>query len=119
MKNLVLPILILTISGCASNSVSRAPGDALIIGEDSSSLKVMIRTIDGGEILWVGNYTLGTKASISPGEHNVNAMCEFKYSWGTKLLPGNITINAQPNTDYKITGRLSNDEKSCELSVSI
>ena len=119
MKNLVLLITIFAISGCASNTVSRSPGDALLIGENSSSLKVMIRTIDDGEILWVGNYSLGTNAVIAPGEHEVNAMCEFKYSWGTKLVPGNININVQQNTDYELTGRLANDKKSCDLSVSI
>ncbi|EIW90569.1 hypothetical protein AGRI_01830 [Alishewanella agri BL06] len=119
MKNIALIISILAAASCASNSVSRKPGDALLIGENSSTLKVMIRTIDDGEILWVGNYTLGTRAVVAPGEHKVNVMCEFKFSWGIKMVPGNIQINAQSSTDYKITGRLSSDEKSCNLSASI
>jgi len=119
VKTIALIISMLSIASCASNSISRKPGDALLIGENSSSLKVMIRTIDEGDILWVGSYTLGTSAIIEPGNHKVNVMCEFKFSWGTKLVPGNIQINTQSNTDYKITGRLSSDEKSCDLSVRI
>jgi len=119
MKKLFFLTLIFAISSYTSSSASESTGDALLIGEDSPSLKVMIRTIDDGEILWVGNYTLDTKAVVAPGEHIVDAMCEFRYSWGTKMAPGKININAQSNTDYKITGLLSDDERSCKLSVSI
>lgn len=119
MKYTAIVTILLIISGWASDAYSRGKGEAQLIGENSSNLKVMIRTIDNGDILWVGNYKLGTKASVKLGVHNINAMCEFKYSWGTKLVPGDITINIESDAKYKITGQLSKDEKRCELSVGI
>lgn len=118
MKITPLKIACLSLLVWAS-TVLAAKDEAKLIGESNKNLKVMIRNIDDGEILWVGNYQLGTKASIKPGEHKINAMCEFQYSWGTKIVPGEITINAEAGASYKILGSLSHDETTCELSVGI
>lgn len=120
MKSKLLAAILLVISGCASNPViSRAPGEALFVGEENPPLKIMIRTIDDGPVLWIGEYKLGTNAFVKPGQHKINVICEIKYSWGAKLIPGNITLDVQPGTDYKISGQLGNDEKKCNLSVSV
>ncbi len=105
------------ITSCKSTSLEPELDEGLLIGEDSSDVKVMIRTIDQGQILWVGSYKLGTTAPISIGEHNVSIICEFTYPWGTKLVPGNLNIDVAPDTTYKIKGELSIDDKRCLVSI--
>ncbi len=64
------------------------PPVARIEGEDTPAIRVMIRTIDDGEILWAGPYRLGTTAAVSPGDHTIGVMCEFRAAWGSQITPG-------------------------------
>jgi hypothetical protein len=118
MKITPLKITCLSLLVWVSSALA-AKDEAKLVGASNKNLKIMIRNIDDGEILWIGNYQLGTKASIKPGERKISAMCEFKYSWGTKIVPGEITINAEAGASYKISGSLSDDEATCQLSVGI
>lgn len=116
MTNRFLPILLTVMCFGTANSDS---GKAKLHGEDSSSIKVMIRTIDDGEILWVGNYKLDTKAEVVPGSHKINVMCEFRFSWGTKLLPGDITLEFEAGKIYDLVGTASADETRCEVQANV
>lgn len=90
-----------------------------IEGVDSPTVKVMIRTVDDGDILWVGGYSLGTKASVSPGSHKLSVMCEFRQSWGSRLSPGQITIEAEAGKTYRLTGAEGPDSGDCVVTVSV
>ena len=114
MQSKVLTIIILSlIFGCQSTPQNAESGKGLLIGEDSSAVKVMIRQIDKGDILWEGNYKLGTTASIEVGNHTVSIMCEFSYSWGKKLSPGTLNIDIKPDTVYNVSGKLSPSGDNC------
>lgn len=112
----LLTLAICVLSACASSPIIES-GKALVIGADTSSLRVMIRTIDDGEILWVGNYTLGTRALVQPGQRKINVMCEFRHSWGAELKPGNVTIDAVAGSTYDLSGSPSSDGKQCNVQV--
>jgi hypothetical protein len=114
MQSKVLTIIILSLMfGCQSTPQNAESGKGLLIGEDSSAVKVMIRQIDKGDILWEGNYKLGTTASIEVGNHTVSIMCEFSYSWGKKLSPGTLNIDIKPDTVYNVSGKLSPSGDNC------
>ncbi|WP_025565249.1 hypothetical protein [Psychromonas sp. SP041] len=70
-------ILLSLMSSCQFTPQKVESEKGLLIGEDSSNVKVLIRQIDKGEILWTKNYQLGTTASIEIGTHTVSIICEF------------------------------------------
>jgi len=104
--------------GCASASSSKIAGQGFLSGADNSKLRLLIRTINEGEILWVGNYKLGTQSPIEVGSKKVSVMCEFFYSWGTKMMPGEITIDIKADVTYKLNGTPSADDKTCVISAN-
>lgn len=108
----------LSVSGCASGPTLE-PGKALLQGAETRSLRVMIRTIDDGDILWVGTYQLGTSAFALPGKRKVNVMCEFRGSFMTSLNPGDITIDVEAGRVYDLTGTQSSDGKRCNVEVKV
>lgn len=87
-------------------------------GTNTDSMRVLIRKIDNGDILWVGTYQLGTEAAIEPGTHQVSLMCEFVYSWGKQLMPGTLTIQVEPGKRYAVTGVAAQDAKSCIVTAT-
>lgn len=118
MKNTIRLILVILIF-FGTAYAGKEPKKAKLLGEDSSSLKMMIRTVDDGEILWVGSYKLGTKTEVVPGFHKINVMCEFSFSWGTKLLPGDITHDFESGKTYDLSGTASTDGERCEVQVNV
>lgn len=111
-------VALLLLGACSSlpASIAKQSGKALVKGVDTAPLKVMIRTVDDGDILWLGNYKLGTEAWVDPGIHKVNVMCEFHHSWGNKLLPGNIEIETKEGVVYELMGTAK--EKTCAVVVT-
>ncbi len=113
-------ILLFCISGCVStnNSINKVAGQGHLIGKNSDSLRVLIRKIDNGDILWAGTYKLATNAPITKGTHKVFAMCEFNYSWGQQLIPGEFQLNVKPDTVYHLNGSKSKDGERCNITVN-
>jgi hypothetical protein len=116
LRSLTVPVALACFSIALADT---EPDKAKLRGEDSKSLKVMIRTVDDGEILWAGNYTLGTKAEVAPGLHKINVMCEFRFSWGTKIMPGDIALDFEAGKTYDLVGTASADDKRCEVKANI
>jgi hypothetical protein len=116
-KFLILFVLALFL-GCKSTPQQASPNEGLLTGEDSSNVKVMIRKIDEGEILWSSGYKLGTTAPIETGQHSVSIMCEFTFPWGTKLLPGTLDIDVKAGTTYQVSGKPSSDGEKCLVSAN-
>jgi len=98
---------------CAADS-----SQVSIVGADTSTMKVLVRKIDEGEILWVGQYKLGTRASTTAGSHKINVMCQFIDPAFTEYWPGNVTIEAQAGEVYNLTGAPSKDGKSCDVQAA-
>lgn len=87
-------------------------------GTDGGDMRVLIRKIDDGDILWVGGYNLGTKAKITPGQHVVSVMCEFHFSGGSELKPGTLSLTVEPGKDYALAGAQSADGNSCTVTAA-
>jgi hypothetical protein len=105
------------LTGCSSlpQPISKADGKSLVQGTDNQSQRVLIRTLDNGDVLWVGQYQLGTEAWLAPGHHTIGVMCEFHNSWGNELSPGNVEIDVLPQHSYQLTG--SPKGQNCVLEV--
>ncbi|MCL2310128.1 MAG: hypothetical protein FWC42_07640 [Proteobacteria bacterium] len=109
---------ILGIFAPASSAIAEG-GKILIKGTDTPSLRVLIRKVDDGPLLWVSKYQLGTETWVTPGPHKINAMCEFHrpVTGGDvgEIVPGNIEIDAKPGNTYHLTG--SQEALKCLLKV--
>jgi len=94
-------------------------GKVLIKGIDTPSLRILIRKVDDGPLLWVSQHQLGTETWVAPGLHKINAMCEFHRSVAGgdvgEILPGTIEIDAKPGSEYHLTG--SPNALKCILKV--
>ena len=88
---------------------------ARIQGVDSPAVKVMIRTVDDGEILWVGQYRLGTTTEVMPGTHKFNVMCEFRASWGSRLTPADVIVEVEAGETYWLNARQEGER--CVVTV--
>lgn len=88
---------------------------ARIEGVENSTVKVMIRTVDDGEILWVRGYQLGTTTDVLPGTRKINVMGEFRTAWGARLTPGNVTIEAEAGKTYRLNARPG--DQGCDVIV--
>jgi hypothetical protein len=91
---------------------------AQIRGADTKNLRVLIRTIDDGEILWVAKFKLGTTASVSPGHHRLALMCELHETYGLILKPAKLELDAEAGKTYALTANVTPESKGCEIAVS-
>lgn len=103
-------------------SVAAASADesasATIRGSDSKKLRVLIRTIDGGDVLWVGKFKLGTTATIAPGHHTVAVMCELRESYGLILKPGKIDLDVAAGRTYNLAATATAESRGCDIAVT-
>lgn len=124
------------LSSTSSEQASRVvpkDGAALLVGADTAKVRVLIRRIDEGPVLWATPSTLGTRASILPGHHHVQVMCDFKNLVATPLVPselsnnevpldvirpGDLTLEASVGHVYDLLGTLSQDGDRCDVSIS-
>jgi len=95
------------------------PHGAKLQGTDTESLRVLIRQIDDGALLWVGKFKLGTTAVVVPGHHKIKVMCEFRQSWGTELKHGELTLEAESDRIYDLVGRRSQDGGKCDIEAKL
>lgn len=117
MNNARTAICLLATPALAAMSFAAFANETMgqLKGADTESHRVLIRTVDDGEILWVGTYQLGTEATVEHGTRKVNVMCEFIHSWGKEMAPGNITIDVESGKTYALEG--IKEGKQCDVKV--
>lgn len=103
------------LAGCTTMMAPKTAesGKGLLIGANTSSIRVLIRTIDDGEVLWVGNYQLAGHTSVKPGTHKVGVMCEVTTAFGKLIKPSDVVIDIQVGKVYDLIGKLSKDGQKC------
>jgi len=120
LRGLVAAAIAASAVSCATlpPQIAKADGRVLVEGSKSSSVHVNIRTVDGGDVLWVRGYRIGNQAWLTPGPHKIGVMCEFFYNWGTKILPGNdVEIDVAQGNTYQLDGAMSSDGEDCEVTM--
>ena len=98
--------------------VAPADGKALLVGTDTSKMRVLFRKLDDGAVLWTSPTSLGTNLTVEPGHHNLNVMCQFKSPGMTQFVPGDVVIDVEVGRTYDVTGRLDSHGK-CNVTVSV
>ena len=88
MNKLFILLLLALVAGCRTSAPEQAPPNkALVRGVATANTRVLIRSVDGSEVLWTGGYQLGDRVLLAPGRHKLAVMCETRDS-GRKLVRG-------------------------------
>ncbi len=116
MTRLIAGIGVFAVLCAVAGPARSGPPLARIEGEDTLATRVMIRTIDDGEVLWVGQYRLGTTAAVPPGPHTIGVMCEFRAAWGSQITPGKVSLTAEAGRTYRLTAEQTAGD--CRVTVT-
>lgn len=101
--------------GCAAEQTSmNEKRPAMLVGADAAGARVLIKSVDGGPILWAQQGALGTRVTISPGHHTVKVVCEL----GAHFVDGELTIDVQPGRTYDLTASASEGSSGCNIAAS-
>jgi hypothetical protein len=92
-------------SGSLPAGYSNAPGRSLVKGETTPGSRVLIRSVDDGEILWQRGYSLGDRVWLEPGHHKVSVMCVNDRTSGSDMGGTEVKINVQSGAEYLIKAR--------------
>ncbi len=105
-----LPLLL-----CASAVIAEesGPASAQLVSTVSKGIRVLIRSIDSGPILWDAPLKPATKATAVPGEHQISVMCQIQKSGMMMTLPGTMTLMLEAGRTYDIFGEASPDNRRC------
>jgi hypothetical protein len=105
MKKLAIPLLAALISGCSTlpPQYAQAPTRCLVRGVSAGNSSVLIRTVDGGDVIWVRRYHLGDKVWLEPGVHKVSVMCSTTSSWGAYSAGSDVEVDVQPGYTYLLS----------------
>jgi hypothetical protein len=108
--------------GVCSSQAASAPtenGKVLVEGPDSASLRILVRKVDDGPLLWVAKYQLGTSVWVTPGPHKVSVMCVFQgpIAGMNEMLPGSVEINAKLGSTYHLVGSKTFGQNACTVSA--
>jgi hypothetical protein len=112
-----LPIALVLACTFATRTIAD-DADAQLMGASSTALRVLIRKIDQGPILWGAPLKPATKASIAAGEHTISVMCEVHKSGGVQMmLPGSITITLEARRIYDLFGEPDTEKLRCVVTA--
>ena len=102
----------------AATPIAPDAGKALLVGTDTSKMRVLFRKLDDGAILWTSPTSLGTNLTVEPGHHSLNVMCQFKSPGMTQIVPGDVAIDVEVGRTYDVAGSLDSHGK-CNVTVSV
>jgi hypothetical protein len=114
----LIPALISAMAiGCAAQPPAPTVRNATLIGGDNAGMRVFIKRVDDGPILWAHPGALATRVTITPGQHRVSVMCEDGASGG--FLLGDISLDVQSGRTYDLAGSAQSGAKNCEVSATM
>jgi hypothetical protein len=100
------------LAGCAATPP--APARAILVGAQSESTRILIRSVDDGNTLWVAPGALGAKVTVAPGHHIVHAVCDVVGSWVYR----DVSVDAAPGQTYQLVGSVTPAPGKCQVTVS-
>lgn len=107
MKTIFAIIALASGVSCSSipQQYSSAPGRSLVRGETTSNSRVLIRSVDDGEVLWMRGHSLGDKVWLEPGHHKVSVMCVTDTAFGSDMGGTEVKVHVQSGVEYLIKAR--------------
>lgn len=113
-------LLVGALAACATlpPQIAKDEGKVLVQGVENAEHRVLIRTVDDSDVLWVKGYALGRDAWVASGPHEIGVMCVFLHDWGTRSLPGGtLSIDVKPGRTYRLGGAVSADGEHCDVTI--
>jgi hypothetical protein len=118
LRPFILVAVTASIVGCASQPATvRQPATSLLVGTTSPTARVLLKSVDNGPTLWAAPGVLTTKATITPGVHKIEVMCESQGS--LHFVTGELTLDVQPGHTYDLMGSLAPGAERCSVSATI
>ncbi len=105
MNRILFVLFAAILTGCSTlpEQYSASPTRVLVRGVSTGSSSVLIRAVDGGEVIWVRGYHLGDRVWLEPGVHRVSVMCSTSTSWGAYTVGTEVEVNAEVGFTYLLT----------------
>ncbi len=119
-KAIAASLIFTTFAACAISPAGPEGGGAKILvrGLSKYQTQVLIRSVDGGEILFVRDYELGTEVRVTPGPHEIRVMCLRTTSFGSEIFPGKIELTAKRAYSYFLfPAKSERNQRKCEIRV--
>jgi hypothetical protein len=115
MNKLFILFAVALVTSCSTlpEKYSASASGCLVQGVSSGGRKVLIRTVDDGEVLWVRGYHLGDKVWLEPGIHKLSVMCEGSHASGKIIMGTEVELEVVAGYSYYLSasGPLSLSEK--------
>jgi len=93
-------------------------GKALLIGTDTSTMRVLFRTLDHGPVLWASPGILGSKLSVEPGHHRLHVTCQFTSTGNSLVTAGNVEFDVEGGNIYDVTAILDQSGQKCDVKIT-
>lgn len=107
-----------SIVGCAAQPAPvHQPTTSLLLGTDSPSARVRIKSVDKGPTLWQHQGVLTTRATITPGRHYIEVQCESEES--VHFAPGFVTLDVLPGHTYELKGTMGPGATLCNVTAFV
>jgi hypothetical protein len=121
MNKICLVLLPGLLAGCSSlpEQYSKSPTRSLVQGVLTYDSSVLIRSVDGGPVIWVKGHRLGDKVWLEPGLHKISVMCSTSTTWGAYTTGAEVEVEVERGYSYLITtGPIKNKEEKPQVQVT-
>ena len=105
MMNKLFVLLVAALAwGCSTSAPEPSSRNrALVRGVATGNTRVLIRSVDGGEVLWTGGYRLGDKVWLQPGRHRLALMCETRDSRQRIVKGAEVELEVEAGYTYSLS----------------
>jgi hypothetical protein len=107
MKTSILTLLFIAVILCGCSTLpqqySASPTRCLVQGVSAEDTSVQIRSVDGGNVIYVRSGHIGDRVWLEPGAHKVSVTVSTEYKAGLYTVDADIEVDVQPGYTYFLT----------------
>jgi hypothetical protein len=102
---LTIPFIAAILCGCSTlpQQYSASPTRSLVQGVSAKDTSVQIRSVDGGDIVYVRSGHIGGRVWLEPGIHKVSVTCSTEEKAGLYTVDAEVEVDVQPGYTYILT----------------
>jgi len=103
--SICLLLIAVSLTGCSSlpKEYAATPTRSLVQGDVTTECGVLIRSVDGGPVIWIRGHRLGSKVWLDPGVHKLSVMCSSSTVWGAYTIGTEVEVQIESGFNYLIS----------------